>query len=91
MDYRAKFDKVFDLIEEYENEKVKRENKVVKFIKRLFGKDREKERLGKLVFSISDVILKDCPYLHDYDMFFKSQEDAELYCAENGIDLDWIE
>jgi len=29
--------------------------------------------------------------LQDYELEFETQEEAELYCAENGIDLDWIE
>jgi hypothetical protein len=30
-------------------------------------------------------------YLHKQSMTFDTQEEAELYCAEHGIDLDWIE
>jgi hypothetical protein len=30
-------------------------------------------------------------YLHKQGLKFETQEEAELYCAENGIDLDWIE
>jgi len=29
--------------------------------------------------------------LQDYELEFETQEEAELYCSENGIDLDWIE
>jgi len=29
--------------------------------------------------------------LFDYDLYFETQEEAELYCAENGIDMDLIE
>lgn len=86
----TKEEKVFDLLEEYEEWRPKG-NRVMRFFKRLFGKDEEKERLNDLYSQLCNVVFADCPYIFHLDMFFKTQEAAELYCAENGIDLDWIE
>jgi len=39
--------------------------------------------------TVKDIIYERCPVVDD--KCFKSQEEAEVYCAENGIDFDWIE
>jgi hypothetical protein len=91
MNYKKAFEELFELTEKYNNMKLKKENLFVRFIKRIFGIDQEKEMLNNFLFEISNIVYGHCVYIYKKDKFFASQESAELYCAENGIDMDEIE
>ena len=91
MDYKKAFEEIYEITEKYNSMTVKKENFLVRIIKRILGIDAEKEMLEDFFFDVNNTVYDHCAYIYKEDKFFASQENAELYCAENGIDMDEIE
>ena len=91
MNYKKAFEELYEITEKYNSMKVRKENFLIRIIKRLLGIDSEKEMLEDFFFEVNNTVYDHCAYIYKEDKFFPSQEDAEIYCSENGIDMDEIE